>query len=44
MQRYGQFSICAEALWMQEINLLFNSMKNLIIMFEFAMYLLALKL
>jgi hypothetical protein len=31
------------ALWMQEIKPLFNSMKNLLVVFEFALYLLALK-
>jgi hypothetical protein len=32
----GQFCMCTEALWIQEIQLLFNSMKILIIVFEFA--------
>jgi hypothetical protein len=44
VQRYGQFCICAKALWMQEIKPLFNSLKTLIVVFEFAMYLLALKI
>jgi hypothetical protein len=38
MQRYGLFCMCAEALWIQEIKSLFNSMKTLIIVLEFAMY------
>jgi hypothetical protein len=35
--------MCAEALWIQEIKPLFNSMKTLIILFEFAMRSLELK-
>jgi hypothetical protein len=34
----GQFCMCTEALWIQEIKPLFNSMKILIIVFEFAMH------
>jgi hypothetical protein len=30
--------MCAEALWIQKIKPLFNSVKTLIIAFEFAMY------
>jgi hypothetical protein len=30
--------MCTEVLWVQEIKPLFNSMKSLIIVFEFAMY------
>jgi hypothetical protein len=44
MQRYWQFCMCAEALWMQEINALFNSMKTPIIVLKFAMYSLELKI
>jgi hypothetical protein len=33
----GQFCMCTEALWIQEIKPLFNSMKILIIVLEFAM-------
>jgi hypothetical protein len=44
VQRYGQFCMYTEALWIQEIKPLFNSMKILIIVFEFAMYLLALEI
>jgi hypothetical protein len=43
-QRYGQFCMCAEALWIQEIKPLFNSMKTLIIVFEFSMYSLELEI
>jgi hypothetical protein len=38
MQKFGQFCMCVEALRIQEINALFNSMKTLIIVLEFAMY------
>jgi hypothetical protein len=44
MQRYGQFCMCAEVLWIQEIKSLFNSMKTLIIVLEFAMYSLELEI
>jgi hypothetical protein len=44
MQRYGQFCMCAEALWIQEIKSLFNSMKTLMIVLEFAMYSLELEI
>jgi hypothetical protein len=36
--------MCAEALWIQGIKQLFNSMKTLIIVLEFAMYSLELKI
>jgi hypothetical protein len=36
--------MCTEALWIQEIKSLFNSMKILIIVFEFAMYSLELEI
>jgi hypothetical protein len=36
--------MCTEALWIPEIKPLFNSMKTLIIVFEFAMYLLELEI
>jgi hypothetical protein len=36
--------MCAEALWIQEIKPLFNSMKTLIIVLEFAMYSLELEM
>jgi hypothetical protein len=35
---FGQFCMFAEALWIQELKSLFNSMKTLIIALEFAMY------
>jgi hypothetical protein len=44
MQRYGHFCMCAEALWVQEMKLLFNSMKILVIVFEFANYSLELEI
>jgi hypothetical protein len=47
MQRYGQFCMCAEALWIQEIKSFFNSMKTLRIVLEhveFAMYSLELEI
>jgi hypothetical protein len=44
MQRHGQFCMFAEALRIQKIKSLFNSMKILIIVLEFAMYLLELEI
>jgi hypothetical protein len=44
VQRYGQFCMCTEAPWIQEIKPLLNSMKILIIVFEFAMYSLELEI
>jgi hypothetical protein len=44
VQRYGQFCMCAEALWIQEIKPLFNSMKTLINVLEIAMYALELEI
>jgi hypothetical protein len=46
VQRYEQFSICAEALWMQEIKPQCSIQCKIlmIVVFEFAMYLLALKI
>jgi hypothetical protein len=38
VQIYGQFCMCTEALWIQEIKPLFNSKKILIIVLEFGMY------
>jgi hypothetical protein len=44
MQRYRQFCMCAKALWIQEMKSMFNSMKILIIVLEFAMYSLELEI
>ena len=47
MQRYEQMCMCTEALWIlwiQEIKPLFNSIKTLIYVFEFAIYSLELEM